>query len=196
MSNHFLKVPKLSGISYILIAFILLVSLVTSYGIAVAAVTETDAPPCRWQRNYGSSSISILYKWGSNLQSTSAPWRTAFQAGINDWNAAGTYITFYQHIYGNVYFNTYNTNDSYGGYAQPYCDAYGHTTGYDVYGNLYYDNYSNNTRHAYAGHETGHSQSIGHISGTDIALMGYNPDPNTYYSPRQPDKDLVNQVYP
>ena len=92
-------------------------------------------------------------------------------------------------------FDTYAASDGTGGYAQPYC--YGSiTTGYDVYGNTYYSRTINGA-HAFAGHETGHGQSIGHISNTDIiSLMGYNPDIEVYFTPQPPDVNFVNVIYP
>jgi len=161
-------------------------------------ITESGAPACRWPRNYGSSDISILYKWGSNLQTPGSNWRMAFESGISDWNNATTYIYFYEHPWGIVIFNTYYLNDGLGGYAVPHCNGT-ITTGYDVYGNLYSDQtggWTVNIRHAYAGHETGHSQSIGHIVNSAIALMGTNPDPNVYFIPQPIDINFVNQIYP
>lgn len=70
------------------------------------------------------------------------------------------------------------------------------TTRYDVFGNSYYTK-TINGYHATAGHETGHSQSIGHYSDpTVIALMGNNPDIEIYFTPQQADITFVNLVYP
>ncbi len=161
-------------------------------------IKESGAPTCRWQRNYGSNDISIFYKWGSNLQTPGGDWRIAFESGISDWNNTHTQISFYEHIWGNVILNTYTLNDGLGGYAVPHCNGTV-TTGYDVYGNQYTDQsygWTTNMRHAYAGHETGHSQSIGHIVSSAIALMGNNPDNNVYFTPQPIDINFVKQIYP
>jgi hypothetical protein len=65
-----------------------------------------------------------------------------------------------------------------------------------IEGNIFYDHTTNGFR-AYAGHETGHGQSIGHVADTGvIALMGTNPDVETYFTPQPVDIDFVNQIYP
>lgn len=150
---------------------------------------ELLAPGCRWN-NY-----SIAYKWGPNLQTPGTSWRTAFEAAVVDWNILPAKFYFYYSSSGNVTFQTYSADDHYGGYAVPHCNDKV-TIGYDVYGNTYYS-HTVNIYHAYAGHETGHSQSIGHLADQSvIALMGYNPDPETYFTPQQSDIDFVNTIYP
>jgi hypothetical protein len=65
-----------------------------------------------------------------------------------------------------------------------------------IEGNTFYGE-TTNGYHAYAGHETGHGQSIGHIANSGlIALMGYNPDIEVYFMPQPSDIDFVNQIYP
>ncbi|MBU1662124.1 MAG: hypothetical protein KKD28_11710 [Chloroflexi bacterium] len=155
-------------------------------------LTEVDIPPCRWHHNIGSYTW-ISYKWGRNLWKPGV-WRSAFEAAISDWNGVSTKIYFYSSSSGPTTFNTYSADDGYGGYAQPFCSGTT-TVKYEVWGNSYYS-HTTNEYHAYAGHETGHGQSIGHLSGSMIALMGFNPDPNIYYTPQQPDIDLVDQIYP
>jgi hypothetical protein len=80
------------------------------------------------------------------------------------------------------------------GYASIACSG-STTVGVNVFGNVYYDPGNNNMRHAYAGNETGHAQSIGHIACCEIALLGNNPDPSIYFTPQQIDIALINQVY-
>lgn len=157
-------------------------------------VIEYDVPSCRWRPIYGSDEISIFYEWGNNLQSPGNPWRVAFEAGISDWNTTLTKVTFYYHSFEDVLVNTYNLNDGFAGYAVPHCDGT-ITTYYEVFGNENYSQ-STNARHAIAGHEIGHSQSIGHIDDPRIALMGYNPNNEIYFVPQPLDISLVNQIYP
>ncbi len=166
--------------------------------LPVLAVTEIDQPPCRWFHYYGGDSATyISYRWGSNLQGTSL-WRTAFEQSLQDWNNTPTRLLYYFDSYGDVHINTYwGENDGLAGFAVPYCS--GTTTiAYDVMGNTYYDalyGYSSNHRRSVTGHELGHGWSLGHITDPGTALLGNNPDPETYYTPQQLDIDLVNQVY-
>jgi len=155
---------------------------------------ETGGPPCRWSRDSGGY-VPISYKWGDRLQTPGSDWRVAFEAAISDWYYLPTRIIFYESSDGPTIFNTYSADDNYGGYAQPHCDGTV-TSGYEVYGNTNYS-HTTNQYHAYAGHETGHAQSIGHISNPGvIALMGYNPDNNIYFTPLTSDVNFVNQIYP
>ncbi len=155
---------------------------------------ETQAPPCRWSRDSGDY-VPIAYKWGDRLQTPGSTWRVAFEAAINDWYYLPTRIIFYESSDGSTTFNTYLADDNYSGYAQPHCDGTV-TSGYEAYGNINYD-HTTNQYHAIAGHETGHTQSIGHISNPGvIALMGYNPDNNIYFTPLTSDVSFVNQIYP
>jgi hypothetical protein len=155
---------------------------------------EVDAPPCRWSRTPGGY-VAIAYKWGSRLQTPGTSWRVAFEAATSDWTALPTKVYFYYSSNGPTIINTYYANDGYGGYAQPYCNGTV-TSRYEIYGNSYYS-HTTNEYHAYAGHETGHGQSIGHISNAGvIALMGFNPNPNVYYTPQPSDTNFVNQIYP
>jgi hypothetical protein len=180
-----------------LVASIIAVEMILVATVSVFAVTETDAPPCRWPHTSGSNTY-LYYKWGSGLQTPGSLWRNAFETAIYDWAVAPTRVYWNYSSGGSITIQTYWAQDGWSGKAIVYCSG-STTVGYDVYGNVYYDvqlNYTVNQRHAVAGHETGHGQSLGHISGSTPALLGYNPDPNTYYSPQQPDIDLTNQVYP
>jgi hypothetical protein len=164
----------------------------------VFAVTEIDVPGCRWPHTTGSYTY-VYYKWGSNLQTPGGPWRIAYEASVNNWALAPTKIIWRYSVNGSIVLNTYWAQDGYAGYATPRCSG-STTVGFDVMGNVYYDiaqGYSNNRRQSVTGHETGHSQSLGHISGTGaIALLGFNPDPNKYYTAQPADINLTNQVYP
>lgn len=161
--------------------------------IVFKSVIEIDIPPCRWPDVVGSYT-GIAYKWDDRLQTPGSLWRNAFEAAISDWSSAPTKLYFYSSSNGSTVFNTYNIQDGRGGYTIITCIG-SETVGVNVFGNVYYDPGNDNIRHAYAGHETGHAQSIGHISSNEISLMGYNPDPNMYYMPQQIDVALVNQIY-
>lgn len=161
--------------------------------VVINPVPEVDIPPCRWPHNVGNYT-SISYKWGNNLQNPGTLWRNSFESAISDWSGVPTKLYFYYSNSGSTVFNTYSMQDGKGGYAAITCNG-STTTGVNVFGNVYYDTGNNNIRHAYAGHETGHAQSIGHISSSEIALMGYNPDPSIYFTPQQIDIALVNQIY-
>lgn len=90
---------------------------------------------------------------------------------------------------------SYFAQVTYGGKATPYCNG-AVTSMYLIEGNTFYDHTANGYN-AYAGHETGHGQSIGHIDDTGIiALMGNNPDIEIFFKPQFPDIDFVNQIYP
>jgi hypothetical protein len=153
---------------------------------------ELDAPPCRWN-NY-----SIAYKWGSNLQTPGSSWRTAFESAVVDWNVIPTKFYFYYSASGNITMDTYYDQfDGLGGKTIINCDMNTKVTiACDVLGNIYYS-HTVNVYHSLAGHETGHSQSIGHVADQSvIALMGHNPNPEIYYTPQQADIDFVNTIYP
>jgi hypothetical protein len=117
---------------------------------------------------------------------------------VSDWTNQPTNVYFYQSTSGTVILNTEDIPLNQGsGDSQPICQGTT-TVGYNVWGNIEADiaGQTDNQRHAEAGHETGHPQSLGHIPGPDLALLGNNPNNNVYVVPQQRDLDLVNQVYP
>jgi hypothetical protein len=163
----------------------------------VPPVAEYDIPPCRWPHTAGDY-LGIAYNWGDRLQTPGTLWRIAFEAAVSDWTNVPTKVYFSQNASGTVILNTEDIPLNQGaGDSQPLCQGTT-TVGYSVWGNIEADiaGQTDNQRHAEAGHETGHSQSLGHIPGPDIALLGYNPDNNVYFVPQQRDIDLVKQVYP
>lgn len=157
-------------------------------------IEEISLPGCRWSRTPGGF-IAISYKWGDRLQVPGSSWRSAFEAAANDWTSLSTKAYFYYSPSSLNIFNTYNADDGNGGYAVGYC--YGtETSHYEMLGNSYYNRTTNQYR-AYANHEVGHGQSIGHIANPGlISIMGYNPDPDTFYRPQYSDVVFVNQIYP
>jgi hypothetical protein len=160
----------------------------------VVVIPEEFAPPCRWSRTPGGF-IAIPYKWGGNLQNPGTSWRIAFEAAIIDWYELPTKVYYYYSEAGPTTFNTYSAQDTWGGKSTAYCIGTD-TSWYLIEGNIFYDQTINGF-HAYAGHETGHGQSIGHVADTGvIALMGTNPDPEIYFTPQPIDIDFVNQIYP
>lgn len=160
--------------------------------LCVLAVTEEWTPPCRWDPP--GYYVLIHYKWGDNLQYPGSAWRNAFEAAIADWQSH-TKAAFYYTSSGSVTFNTYWADDGAGGHCHMYCNG-SVMTGALAEGNLY-PVMTQNQRQAYGAHETGHTLGLGHLSqGDGIAIMGYNPDGNVYYTVRQPDIDYINQVYP
>jgi len=163
-------------------------SLLLSATSTTLAVTETDAPPCRWDTR------SVSYGWGINAYQ-GTEYRAAYEQSIPDWNNAGTPIQFSYSSAGRVLLEIYYQNDNRSGYAQPYCNG-SRTMNYDVFANNRYKSTDANRRRAVTGHELGHANGVGHIGGTVIALLGNNPDPSRYYIPQKPDVDLIKQVYP
>lgn len=163
--------------------------------IVIKSIPEMDLPSCRWYKP-NSSGLGIPYYWGNTLQTPGTPWRIAFETAISDWNFAPTNIYFYYYEDGFVSFNTYSLiEDHLYGFALLNCFD-GYTRAVDVFGNLAYDIGNENFRHGTAGHETGHAQSIGHISEIEIALMNkVNIDPYNLFVPQQSDIGLVNQIY-
>jgi hypothetical protein len=157
--------------------------------------TAEDVPISRWPHDAGSFT-TLYYKWGDNLQVPRSLWRNAFTAALNDWSIVPTKMYFEYSPNGSIVINTYNMQDGNRGHADIISDLNtGYTIGGNVFGNVFYDPGNNNMRHATAGHETGHSQSIGHIGDSEIALLGYNPDPSIYFIPQPIDIALVNQIY-
>lgn len=159
-----------------------------------APLFEVDAPSCRWPRTT-ENFVEITYKWGSDLQIPGSTWRIAFEAALSDWSNLQTNVYYRYSIFSSTVINNYEADDHYGGYAVPHCNGV-ITSRYDIFGNTFYD-HTPNVNHAYAGHETGHGQSLGHISNQGIiSLLGYNPDANVYYFPQDTDRDFVNMIYP
>lgn len=162
--------------------------------VSVLAVNEDTSPICgRWPHG-GGSYTAIAYQWGDRLQQPGTQWRDAFTQSIGDWNAAPIKMYYAGGGAGPNTFNTYSAQDGRGGVTYTYCNGSAITSA-DVLGNVFYDQ-TDNARRAYAGHEAGHGLGVGHITDPGIALMGNNPDPNTYYTPQSLDIDLFNQDYP
>jgi hypothetical protein len=157
-------------------------------------IAETEATPCRWAHTTGSTT-NIYYKWGSNLQVPGTTYRNAYETSVVDWNAVAIKLRFSYSNSGSITFNSFNAPGGAPGQATPSCSGT-FTVGYLVELNTANPASPGNPLRALAGHEVGHSLSIGHIPGRDfISLMGYNPDVNVYYTPQQSDIDFVNQYY-
>jgi hypothetical protein len=60
------------------------------------------------------------------------------------------------------------------------------------------DYYTDNEKRALTGHKLGHGLGLAHIMNPPpaIALLGNNPNGETYYQPQPLDTKLVNHVYP
>lgn len=157
-------------------------------------VTETLVPLCRLAHDLGTLT-GIPYKWGNNLQTPNSNWRYAFESALSNWNVSPTKIYFYNDINGTTIIDTYELNDDLGGYTDWFCNG-DVPIGANVFANTFYEYNNPNMRQALAGHELGHAQYIGHISGAEIALMGFNPDSSIYFTAQSVDINLVNQIYP
>lgn len=179
-------------------AFLMFIQLPPSTTSA-QGVSEYDVPPCRWGKSPGQIR-NLSYNWGSNLAPyPNAFWRIAFQSSVSDWNNTSTPFWLYETSSGsaNLNLDIYYQVGGGAGYAQPTCSG-STTTHYTVRGNSYHYTGSGNynRRRSVTGHELGHGHSVGHINSSQIALLGYNPDPNVYYTPRSLDVQLIQQVYP
>lgn len=179
--------------------YFLLIGLILSFmtvSIASAQVNEYDTPSCRWPHT---GAIKFLkYEWGTYLQNPSALWRIAYQSSVQDWNNTSIPFSLSSTTSGShMNFDIYWDSAGGAGWAQPSCNG-SNTTFYAVRGNAsHYTGASNyNRRRSVTGHEIGHAFSVGHISNSGIALLGNNPDPNTYYTPQSLDVNLIKQVYP
>lgn len=183
--------------SAIVVAFLVATQITPSLVLA-QGVNEYDIPPCRWGKSPGQIR-NLSYKWGPNLAPfPNAFWRIAFQASVSDWNNTSTPFWLYETSSGEkINLDIYYQVGGYAGYAQPTCSG-STTTYYIVRGNSY--NYTGsgnyNRRRSVTGHELGHGHSVGHINSSQIALLGYNPDINVYYTPQSLDVQLIQQVYP
>lgn len=164
--------------------------------VITSPVPESEAPPCRWPQNYAGL-VNLQYKWGNGLQTPGTPWRTAFENAASSWSSTNTKVLFSYSASGSITIHTYNLDDSKDGYAIPGCGGDGVPINYNVNANTFYSgNWSSNRRQALAGHELGHSSSIGHIAtSTAISLMGTNPNPDVYYTPQPLDITFVNEIY-
>jgi hypothetical protein len=145
-----------------------------------------------WPHTYGHL-LSLGYKWGSNLQTPGSWWRNAFEASLSDWNQTPTNVSFYSNSNGPVTMNTYNEDDGRSGKTIWSCSGSTLVSAVSM-GNVFNTSSNANVRRSVSGHELGHAIGLGHSY--YFALMGYNPDPSTYYVPQQDDIDGVNVLYP
>ena len=161
----------------------------------VRGIREIDVT-CRWSHQPATTTY-VTYKWGDRLQTPGTLYRNAFQSSVSDWNSNSTRMRLSYSSAGNIELNTYSSQDGRAGITYLYCDGQSLTNA-EVLANIYYESgRTNNSRRALTGHELGHGLGLGHIPEEEgIALMGYNPDPNVYYTPQNLDIGLMNQVYP
>ncbi|NLF66948.1 MAG: hypothetical protein GX579_20360 [Chloroflexi bacterium] len=190
-----LRAQKISrrSVQVFLLAVILLGSLL-AFSRQVFAVSEYDAPSCRWYHAPGYTT-SISYTWGPNVY-PGALFRAELEQAVADWNSTGVNFWFYEDgSSGEVFIDSYYDPYGQGGFALPYC-SFSTTVGYDVYLNRAGAPSNSKIRRAESNHEIGHAHGVGHISGMEPAILGYNPDPTIYYVPQSPDIQLVNERYP
>lgn len=155
-------------------------------------------PGCRWPHTTGQYT-NLGFVWGSTpgIQ-PGMPWRTAFQAAINNWNyQAATRTILIQYINvgsASITMDTYNLPDDRYGKTEYACNGSTPVFAHPM-GNLANEPPDKQT---FAGHEAGHGFFIGHIDNPPTyplipSLMGfYNP----YNTPQPADTLFVNQFYP
>lgn len=163
--------------------------------LIVRSIREIDVA-CRWSHQPATTTY-VTYRWGDRLQTPGTLYRNAFQSSVMDWNSILTKMRLSFSSTGDIELNTYSSQDGRAGVTRLYCDGQLLTSA-EVLANIYYESgRTNNSRRAITGHELGHGLGLGHIPEEEgIALMGYNPDSNVYYTPQNLDIGLMNQVYP
>lgn len=156
---------------------------------SVIGYNDYGNAPCQWFNSGGG--VTIRYDWGSNLQGPSLI-RSAFQAGVGNWNAANTPVNLSENSTEQALLNSdYVPGGAAGWTDWNYCG----TNRIYTFAFMNSSGFNSSAAEATAGHELGHVIGLGH-SFANPALMGVNPDPTIFFKPQQDDIDGVIAIYP
>lgn len=148
-----------------------------------------------WAYNPGiGQRLNITYKWGVNLPSNS-PWRNAFSSSVSDWNNVGTAIFFNYKADSKNSFDLYYRCDNTAGETPFWTKANGTLKRFIARANTCYS-HTTNVNRSITGHELGHGGGLGHLCSSEgMALMGWNPNPESMYRPQATDERYAHDIY-
>lgn len=159
------------------------------------AVCQTFVSP-KWPYT-PHTALVVNYHWGANLTTPGTPWRNAFEASASDWNNSYTAIAYSYSAGSASYFDLYYEENNFSGKTPQYTDSNGLLYKVIPMGNTYNNPSTENIRRGVTGHELGHGAGLGHICASEgVALMGWNPSPDSIYYPQATDERLSQEVYP
>jgi hypothetical protein len=170
---------------------VIAITLILTSSGGVFAYNDYDNPPCYW--SYTSGQRKTLY-WQYGSSNIFDEWRQAYSASLIDWTNATNRVGFTWSSSASNKLYMYVSIDGRGGYTIWSCSG-SIMVKFDADVNDYYDPGTANTRRSITGHELGHGVSLGH-SYFGPALMGDNPDPETYYTPQWDDQEGIYDRFP
>lgn len=140
------------------------------------------------------STISMSYKWGSNLASGTSTIKTAFITATDDWNKASNVKYAYHYNASSTCNSWYEASESLFGRTTTYHSS-GIVKRFDALVNSGNTKLTGNVPRSVACHELGHPLGLDDLT-TGSALMSHARNRQNIYKPQTDDINGIKAIYP
>ncbi|MBE6730789.1 MAG: matrixin family metalloprotease [Ruminococcaceae bacterium] len=136
------------------------------------------------------------YTWGGaiNTSTSSSTYKTFWRTAMSSWTSAVGYNISYSSSSSNTITIVNESSSTYYGYMQPHSTPNYVLTSFTAYVNIAHTGTNENVFKSVACHELGHTLGLDDTNNPN-AVMGYNRNRNTIYTPQADDIEGVTDAY-